>query len=176
MKYFKSSVLLATLIMVGCSTTSQLTTRPRYTVLTESVEDIRGNYSVDHFILHKRQTLSTVEVVTIDRFDFEGRLPMAHAIAVHYSAQNWRFMDTILVKTDSRLFELVDENPTRVTVGGGVREVVGTPFPPGLFEAMSTTETLSIQFYHQPFEIPPEGVMALRAFLLDRSERKPSEE
>jgi len=169
MKIIKYLFLANLILFAGCftmSATEKEAMSPLYRVKTESYQDIRGDFTVDNFLLYKKMDLARDETFTISRWnDQTGRFYMARA---QFIGSGWRFMETIHLKTDDGLFTNKDPRPIRNVLsgrGGMVEEIVTIVLDDATLASLKETATLQIQFYASPVTIPAEGVIALRTFL-----------
>lgn len=104
-------------VIGACSTTEQLVMQPLYSVTSENIANIESDFVIDRLLLYKHSNimLQCNEILTIERFTFDSGLPTTYAMAAHYQGNNWRFIDTICVRTDPGLFTLQDDQPTRLS-------------------------------------------------------------
>lgn len=159
-------LVLFAVLAVGCSTTTEAIYSEPYSVVSEEHEDIRGNFTLDRFVLHKDMRFASSFVVFLDRFTPQDGGSKQFNLSLYYAGTDWRFIDTILVKTDSELFELTDPNPERNVRGANsVNEAVSVSFPAGFRQALLNTQSLEIQYDRGPQQVDPEGLEVLKAFL-----------
>jgi len=160
-------VVLIVIVLAGClglSTTEKLAMSPLYQVTTQEYQDIRGDFTVDTFLLYKDISMAGNTIATVDRWT-----PHTHYTAqVRYVAHGWRFMEQLILQTDNRLYTLTDKSPYREVFqdrGGVVEEVVTVDLTEEILADLRTTVILRIQYYAGPVNIPSEGLAALRIFL-----------
>lgn len=149
---------------LGLSTTEKLAMSPLYQVTTEEYQDIRGDFTVDTFLLYKDVSMAGNTVVTVDRW----KPPTHHTARVRYVANGWRFMEQLLLQTDTQLYTLKDDSPYREVFqgrGGVIEEIVTVDLTDEILADLRKTDTLQIQYYAGPVSIPSEGITALQTFL-----------
>lgn len=160
-------IVLLMALLAGClgwSTTEKLAMSPLYQVTTEEYQDIRGDFTVDTFLLYKDISMAGNTVVTVDRWT----PPMHYTARVRYVAQGWRFMEQLLLQTDTQLYTLKDDSPYREVFqgrGGVVEEIVTVSLTDEIVADLQTTDTLRLQYYAGPVSILSEGLAALQIFL-----------
>ena len=106
-------------------------------------------------------------VVTVDRWRSAATNPW-YSAQVQYVGSGWRFMEELLLRTDSRLHSLKDISPSRDVLygrAGTVEEIVTTNLSTEVLADLRATQTLRVQYYARPIDVPPDGIAALRAFL-----------
>jgi hypothetical protein len=164
-------VLIAVFVLglSGCFTmspTEKEAMSPLYQVKTESYQDIRGDFTVDNFLLYKKTSLVGDETFAISRWNTQTE--MFYTARVRFIGSDWRFMETIHLKTDDGLFTFEDSQPIHDVLsgrGGMVEEVVTVMLDDAALASLRTTSMLQIQFFASPIIIPEEGITALHAFL-----------
>jgi hypothetical protein len=161
------ALLLPAVLLSAClslTTTEKQAMSPLYHVESKSYQDIRGNFTVDSFLLYKKISWGSNEAFTINKW--------IRSDGIYFTAESrfigpdWRFMDSIHLKTDDDLFSYEDNDPHReVLSGGNVEESVRAILDERCLASLHSTSSLQIQFYAGPIAIPLEGLIALRAFL-----------
>lgn len=168
----KLLVIMFVVILTGCSSMphSYRTVNAKlYTITSSYYEDIRGNFKHDTLLLYKDYAALSVfmEYFGIGTFNNENSSDTQNYYAeVFCIFPNWRFIDTILIKTDSNLYTLKDNSPSRtVRSDANVEEYLSVVLSSEIITDIKATETLTIQYSAKPITISAEGIVALKEFI-----------
>jgi hypothetical protein len=159
--------LIAIILLSGCVTTNeQLAMKPLYSLSTDTIEDIRGTINRERLLVYKEWAPNTI--VTLDKITSD--LTSSFYIFVDYLGDDWRFIDTLMLKINNGdVITLKDNSPARDTSIRGnnvsVRELISFEISPQILEQFNNCNELVIQFYNQPIAIPVDGIEAIKQFL-----------
>lgn len=159
-----SSLLLALAGCLSFTSTENQVMSSLYSVQSKAYQDIKGDFTVDTFLLYKKM-LPSNETFTVSRWSTTHGA--YHTAEAQFVGSDWRFMEEIHLQTDDGLFSYEDNDPRRTVLSGRglVEEVVRVELDGGALTSLRSTSTLRIQFYAGPIEIPAEGIIALQQFL-----------
>lgn len=162
----KNILLIGTMsLIISCTGADSLAMRQLYSIESKYHEDIRGNFITNEFILFKDISMVGKNIVTITEIEKENQ-DSNYIFGLHWDGMGWRFYESLLIKTDKKLYELKDINPTRnVITGNRVSEILRFGVSDELLTDLRDTESMSIQYYLEPINITPEGMTALKTFL-----------
>ena len=163
-----SIVLVTVLFIFGCSTMSKLEYSGNYAVVQEDRKSIQGDYSIESFLLYKKSFFD-LHIVSIEKIKKTSMNPY-YFISIRYRGDGWEFINGIKIKTDSTLFTLVDDGPSRETLGGSkVAEHASIVLSQNNIDAIKSTNSLILQYEskykNDPITIPVEGIVKLKAFI-----------
>ena len=153
------------LLLIACSSTGDVLFDSLYSTSISNVEDIRGNFTVETFLLSREGTMSVNRyIITIKRiYSVPGN--DFFTIEAIYDGQGWIFAEEFHLRTDSELYTFVDNDPYRDIISGGrVKEVLSAPLSETQVADLLSTERLTVQFKNM-VEVPPEGISELKEFL-----------
>lgn len=153
------------LVLSGCATlftTPDMS--PMYQPLVRTRDDINGTVTSTYVPLYRVNTLSDTETFAIMSISQLGRTTYYAYVTCTYSS--WRFIDTIQLRTDHKLYALKDSDPYRSVLSGGkVAEALMIRLTDEILADLKKTDSLIVQYSGKPNTIPSQGIVAMRAFL-----------
>jgi hypothetical protein len=167
--------------MIKLFETSKLKSTP-YGVFSETIEDIRGDITIDNFILlcswdgsQRILIQKTTQNTNID-YKFVNRLDLSQRNLGQQAVIAEMAMRTLMLKTDiADVVTLIDKNPivTRDNpygTGLTARTVICSfPISNALLDQLRKCNTLTWQYeasnYTKPEQVPFKGIAAMQEFL-----------
>jgi hypothetical protein len=154
--------LIGLLIFAGCaSMTSTSYFDTLYEIKDVTTTDIHGTTTARTMLIDRAMSLSGNESTKI--MSVAG----GYGLVVEGEWTNWRFVDSVSLRTDARVSEMVITIPPqrKVLSGGAVSEALFSVIPQETVDAMKTTTTLALQYKGRFVELPEEAVAAVKEFL-----------
>lgn len=157
-------ILVAGMVILGCSTTDELLMSSLYSINDEVVENIRGDIHTSKLLIHKDVGLVREFYVTLNTIT-QGDIE-ASTIDVYYLGSGWVFIDEITLKINETIITVKDDNPVRnIRTGNRVNETLSCILDQSTIAQLKNCKELSLQYYDKPLTIPQEGIDAIKAFL-----------
>ena len=170
MKRLVLGCVVVMVLLVACTTMNEKLAMSRlYSIHTNTANDIRGAVKFDTLLLHKIVRSSDNRIFMFTRATTDET--KMYFFGVDYMGTNWLFMDTLMLRIDGQLFTLKDDSPSRETFIKGqamVRELPKYFIDENILELLLNCSSLVIQYHQDPITIPPEGIEALRNFILEK--------
>lgn len=166
-------ITLAAGAIVGCSTTEQLVYSSLYSVETEVVEDIRGDFRRERMLIYKDVEMFEQVMLTYTKARPVGSPDVrTDWIGIWYDGQGWHFYEGLVLQTNDMTVELTDSDPNRQTISGGrVVEHLVLPVSDELRESLLGSSRLRFQlisrYHNDPVSIPDDGVHAIQRFVAE---------
>jgi len=160
-------VTISILLLSSCTTTDEYAMSSVYTIKHEEIKDIRGDFSVDNFLLYKDiWKVGGKYLVIVKRYTFQDN-KIRYMISNQYDGMGWEFIEGIIIKTDDNVYDLKDNDPNRTIISGSrVIEIANCDLPDNIVSDIQYSKKLMIQYtFNNPVDIPDEGISRLKIFL-----------
>lgn len=157
-------------LVFSCATTTteRLVMSKLYSISTTEHEDIRGNFTTDSLLILKSDVRHAyAQIVTFDKTTFDSG-DVIYSVVARYLGPDWRFLDKVMIKTDTTLYTLKDDDPSRIVLSGSyvsVQEIVAVHLSKDIIKDIKETSTLTFQYYQTPKILPTEGLEILKNFI-----------
>ncbi len=123
MKVYKAAILAVCFAAIGCVSIPYDTlhyTSSRNTsfdITRQTINSLNGNFTVYAFpIYHSKAGFSSSsDIISLEKITTEDKREQYNVKHIYWG-DNWRFMESILIKIDSKLLKLEDKKPVRTSV------------------------------------------------------------